>query len=258
MNKLAILAFNQKVGGGGGGGVSSWNDLTDKPFYKELPFEPMTFDGDATGRDSAIVDLMDGQMQFPVVKISDQFIEREWFRGMTISYVNSSGNQSVTITDQDMDMGVLNTDDGKATLLLSELIIFSTKLSGEVSTTITVEAAAMTAPVSYNAPSPGTYIICFDDFYISGLTPVATVKTLDEEFLPEGVVTGVTVTDIDGGHRITMSSNGGDTTVDVMDGEDGEDGESGYVPVKGTDYWTEEDKAEIKAYVDEAILGGEW
>jgi hypothetical protein len=31
-----------------------------------------------------------------------------------------------------------------------------------------------------------------------------------------------------------------------------------YTPVKGVDYWTDEDKAEIKAYVDEAILGGEW
>lgn len=30
------------------------------------------------------------------------------------------------------------------------------------------------------------------------------------------------------------------------------------VPLKGVDYWTEEDKAEIKAYVDEAVLGGEW
>ena len=30
------------------------------------------------------------------------------------------------------------------------------------------------------------------------------------------------------------------------------------VPKKGTDYWTEEDKAEIKAYVDEAIVGGAW
>ena len=35
-------------------------------------------------------------------------------------------------------------------------------------------------------------------------------------------------------------------------------GEPGYTPVKGTDYWTEEDKAEIKSYVDEAILNGAW
>lgn len=35
-------------------------------------------------------------------------------------------------------------------------------------------------------------------------------------------------------------------------------GADGYTPVRGTDYWTEADKAEIKAYVDEAILGGSW
>ena len=32
----------------------------------------------------------------------------------------------------------------------------------------------------------------------------------------------------------------------------------GSTPVRGTDYWTDEDIAEIKAYVDDAILGGEW
>ena len=32
----------------------------------------------------------------------------------------------------------------------------------------------------------------------------------------------------------------------------------GYTPEKGTDYWTDADKAEIKSYVDEAILGGAW
>lgn len=38
----------------------------------------------------------------------------------------------------------------------------------------------------------------------------------------------------------------------------GEPGADGYTPVKGIDYWTETDKAEIKSYVDEAILGGAW
>ena len=36
------------------------------------------------------------------------------------------------------------------------------------------------------------------------------------------------------------------------------DGNDGYTPVRGTDYWTEVDIAEIKSYVDDAILGGEW
>lgn len=31
-----------------------------------------------------------------------------------------------------------------------------------------------------------------------------------------------------------------------------------FTPVKGIDYWTEADIAEIKSYVDEAILGGKW
>lgn len=41
-------------------------------------------------------------------------------------------------------------------------------------------------------------------------------------------------------------------------GEPGADGTDGYTPVRGTDYWTEADIAEIKAYVEEAILGGAW
>lgn len=32
----------------------------------------------------------------------------------------------------------------------------------------------------------------------------------------------------------------------------------GYTPQREIDYWTEADKAEIKTYVDEAILGGAW
>ena len=35
-------------------------------------------------------------------------------------------------------------------------------------------------------------------------------------------------------------------------------GPAGYSPVRGTDYWTEADKAEIRVYVEEAILGGAW
>jgi len=41
-------------------------------------------------------------------------------------------------------------------------------------------------------------------------------------------------------------------------GIQGEQGEPGYTPVRGTDYWTDEDIATIKGYVDDAILGGSW
>lgn len=41
-------------------------------------------------------------------------------------------------------------------------------------------------------------------------------------------------------------------------GDPGADGKDGHTPVKGVDYWNEADIAEIKSYVDEAILGGAW
>ena len=41
-------------------------------------------------------------------------------------------------------------------------------------------------------------------------------------------------------------------------GVKGDPGSDGYSPVRGKDYWTSSDIAEIKSYVDEAILGGAW
>lgn len=41
-------------------------------------------------------------------------------------------------------------------------------------------------------------------------------------------------------------------------GQNGSDGADGYTPVRGTDYWTDADIAQIRAYVDEAILNGAW
>ena len=47
--------------------------------------------------------------------------------------------------------------------------------------------------------------------------------------------------------------NGTQTTYKAIgsDGKDGIDGTDGYTPVRGTDYWTEADKDEIKTYVDD-------
>lgn len=86
----------------------------------------------------------------------------------------------------------------------------------------------------------------------------------------------VEVKEIEGGHRVTIIDADGEHTFDVMDGKDGQpgkdgapgadgkdgspgkDGADGYTPQKGVDYWTPADIAEIKGYVDEAILGGAW
>ena len=41
-------------------------------------------------------------------------------------------------------------------------------------------------------------------------------------------------------------------------GPQGSTGPAGYSPARGTDYWTAADIAQIKSYVDDAILGGAW
>ena len=38
-------------------------------------------------------------------------------------------------------------------------------------------------------------------------------------------------------------------------GQNGTDGVDGYTPIKGTDYWNEEDISEIKSYCDSLITG---
>ena len=51
-----------------------------------------------------------------------------------------------------------------------------------------------------------------------------------------------------------------DTSGDWSDpvGFQGPAGKDGVTPERGVDYWTESDIAEIKSYVDEAIINGEW
>ena len=58
----------------------------------------------------------------------------------------------------------------------------------------------------------------------------------------DGITPTTTVTTITGGHNVAFSYGSGDsrnTDFDVMDGQDG------HTPVKGTDYWTAQDRAEI-------------
>lgn len=68
---------------------------------------------------------------------------------------------------------------------------------------------------------------------------------------------GVSVTHNWSGTTLTVTSASGTSSVDLK-GNKGDTGASGYSPVRGTDYWTASDIAEIKSYVDNAILGGAW
>lgn len=61
----------------------------------------------------------------------------------------------------------------------------------------------------------------------------------------DGISPTVEMIDIDGGTRIIITDVNGPKSTDIMDGKDGKDGVDGATPIKGTDYFTEADKAEI-------------
>lgn len=60
-------------------------------------------------------------------------------------------------------------------------------------------------------------------------------------------ITNISESTADGGSNIVTFSDGKKLNV-----------KNGKTPVRGTDFWTPDDIAEIKAYVNEAILGGAW
>lgn len=65
-----------------------------------------------------------------------------------------------------------------------------------------------------------------------------------------GVSPIVFIMDIDGGHRVTITDEYAAKNFDVMDGKDGVDGST---PVKGVDYYTDADRADIVAEVIAAL-----
>lgn len=84
-------------------------------------------------------------------------------------------------------------------------------------------------------------------------------------------ITSVSGSSVDGANNYVTFSDGTTLTVkngskgsagadgkDGVDGRNGIDGVDGRTPIRGVDYWTDADKAEIKSYVDNAILNGAW
>lgn len=66
----------------------------------------------------------------------------------------------------------------------------------------------------------------------------------------EAVSPTVEVTQIENGHRVTITDVNGSESFDVMNGEKGDKGDT---PQKGTDYWTASDKQEIVTDVLNAL-----
>lgn len=100
--------------------------------------------------------------------------------------------------------------------------------------------------VNQNFQPKGNYLTEHQD--ISG--------KLDANKLPEAINTALALAK-ESGEFNGDKGDKGDPGQSIK-GDKGDTGAAGYSPVRGTDYWTAADIAEIKSYVDDAILGGAW
>ena len=79
----------------------------------------------------------------------------------------------------------------------------------------------------------------------------------EESSSTNGVSPTVSVTEIEGGHSVTITDINGPTTFDVMDGEKGDKGDkgdAGSTPKKGVDYFTDAEKEEFVTAVTDKTL----
>jgi hypothetical protein len=106
--------------------------------------------------------------------------------------------------------------------------------------------------------------------YQAYITALAKIDNLSASVITAPEATVEVGMNANGGIHLSFALPKGDTGPQGPQGPQGNDGpqgpqgvpgnkgQDGYTPIRGTDYWTQEDIAEIKSYVDDAILGGAW
>ena len=113
-------------------------------------------------------------------------------------------------------------------------------------------------------PTPDVYqqiIAMLDDIAQNGVTDEQIERAV-EKYLAEHPIGGVDeaevqriVADYISVNKEELKGDKGDKGDKGEPGNNGINGADGYTPIKGIDYWTEEDKTEIKQYVDNQIGG---
>ena len=143
------------TGGGSTGGVSSWNDLTDKPFEPPKVYE---FDGNTEGLDS----FNDGLYNY--YKISDDILTTEQLVGGTLAV------SPVNVSAEPVIIDILsNISEGPGCIAAKYVyIVFNYQ--------------EMSSAAGVVIPSNGIYFAKTDNFTVTKLT--TRLKTIDKAFLP--------------------------------------------------------------------------
>ena len=147
----------------GGSGVTSWNDLTDKPFGEESANMIIEWDGNIEGRDQLSVDGEQG----PLYKISDLTPTEEELRTFVIEATD--GTNTIEYTEE-----LFNFVAGENVLTGAVLIVLHDVVGYMDGSTIT-------------APSPGVYALSENGYVSKFSYSATTTKKLDSKFLPDDI-----------------------------------------------------------------------
>ena len=177
-------------GGSGGGGVTSWNDLTDKPFYEEsvagYSFSNPDYTSDACIEFNA--EAVGVVCPCKALRMGNP-VSSELLLGAVLVYYDSAndGEQTITVNSSN----IYTAGEG--------YIIIANAFAVLVSPTdnATLSYSDLTFSLSIQLPTAGTYFVYADTsplygtddakYYAISLTkePTTTVHKLDQKFLPD-------------------------------------------------------------------------
>ena len=118
-------------GGSGSGGASSWNDLTDRPFYVdgtklESFSTTLTFDGNKAGKEIEPIYGLDTDGEAHYVKVSDGYITTADAVGRTLAMYDMAGmtgTQSANVEWPLTDSVIVPVQDGKVVSIADFVIV---------------------------------------------------------------------------------------------------------------------------------------
>ena len=163
-----------------GGGVTSWNDLEDKPFDSSVADGEvtLTFDGNVAGRDYIHIPGDASTQEQYYVKMSGDTPTKESFYGKTAYYVSNGVEGSVELTEEYMSTNCIVQEGMGFTLML-----------GGVAVVMVITATTTMGDMTFE-PGVWFHYVVADPDYPSSVTyagQVETIKHLDEKYIPDTI-----------------------------------------------------------------------
>ena len=142
--------------------------------------------------------------------------------------------------------------------------VFGGNLITVDSTSVEIHASGYEQGQTPAEPTPDIYAQIMDkmDKLAAGTVTPEQIAAAVEEYMTAHPAAGITKTDAEKivedyvtAHKTELKGDKGETGQPGVTGAPGEKGADGHTPVRGVDYWTEDDISTIQTYIDSQIGG---